>query len=145
MSFGLHRLWKDYFVNKLAPPPGTRVLDVAGGTGTLGVANCLYAPPIAGDIACRIVDYMDTSRYTQSNVATDVEVTVLDANTEMLEFGAKKLNQKSTHLLMHIHIANDNKIRVSLNEEVEYKREWPGHNMADYLHVLPNLLKDFCI
>lgn len=33
MSLGLHRLWKDYFITKLAPPPGTRVIDVAGGTG----------------------------------------------------------------------------------------------------------------
>ena len=33
MSMGLHRLWKDWFVHQLALPPGTRVLDVAGGTG----------------------------------------------------------------------------------------------------------------
>ena len=33
MSLGLHRLWKDWFVHQLALPPGTRVLDVAGGTG----------------------------------------------------------------------------------------------------------------
>lgn len=35
MSIGLHRYWKDYFVNKLAPPIGSRVLDVAGGTGMI--------------------------------------------------------------------------------------------------------------
>lgn len=33
MSFGLHRLWKDYFVNRLAPTPHTQLIDVAGGTG----------------------------------------------------------------------------------------------------------------
>ena len=33
MSVGLHRIWKDWFIQQLAPPPGTRILDVAGGTG----------------------------------------------------------------------------------------------------------------
>lgn len=33
MSGGLHRLWKRTLVAELAPPPGARVLDVAGGTG----------------------------------------------------------------------------------------------------------------
>jgi ubiquinone/menaquinone biosynthesis C-methylase UbiE len=33
MSFGVHRLWKDYFVQKLYPVPGMTLLDVAGGTG----------------------------------------------------------------------------------------------------------------
>lgn len=35
MSFGVHRLWKDYFVQKLYPVPGMTLLDVAGGTGRL--------------------------------------------------------------------------------------------------------------
>ena len=35
MSLGLHRLWKDWFIRQLAPPQGTRVLDVAGGTGDM--------------------------------------------------------------------------------------------------------------
>ena len=39
MSAGLHRLWKDWFVQQLAPPPGTRILDVAGGTGTEHLLN----------------------------------------------------------------------------------------------------------
>ncbi|MBM3555866.1 MAG: class I SAM-dependent methyltransferase [Alphaproteobacteria bacterium] len=35
MSGGLHRLWKDAYVARLAPRPGERVLDVAGGTGDI--------------------------------------------------------------------------------------------------------------
>ena len=35
MSGGIHRLWKDYFVRRMAPTPGTRLLDVAGGTGNV--------------------------------------------------------------------------------------------------------------
>lgn len=33
MSFGIHRVWKDFFMQRLAPTHGTRLIDVAGGTG----------------------------------------------------------------------------------------------------------------
>ncbi|WP_284165726.1 bifunctional demethylmenaquinone methyltransferase/2-methoxy-6-polyprenyl-1,4-benzoquinol methylase UbiE [Frigidibacter sp. SD6-1] len=33
MSVGIHRLWKDALMDWLAPQPGQRLLDVAGGTG----------------------------------------------------------------------------------------------------------------
>ena len=66
MSGGVHRLWKDALVNRLAPPKaGTRpyrVLDVAGGTG---------------DIAERIVN---------ASVGY-AEVTVADINSDMLRVG----------------------------------------------------------
>jgi demethylmenaquinone methyltransferase / 2-methoxy-6-polyprenyl-1,4-benzoquinol methylase len=33
MSLGIHRIWKDAMMDWLAPRPGQRLLDVAGGTG----------------------------------------------------------------------------------------------------------------
>ena len=33
MSMGIHRVWKDAMMDWLAPRPGTKLLDVAGGTG----------------------------------------------------------------------------------------------------------------
>ncbi len=35
MSAGVHRLWKDAMMDWLAPRPGQRLLDVAGGTGDI--------------------------------------------------------------------------------------------------------------
>ncbi|VVC88294.1 unnamed protein product [Leptidea sinapis] len=35
MSFGIHRIWKDIFMQRLAPRPGTKLLDMAGGTGDI--------------------------------------------------------------------------------------------------------------
>jgi len=35
MSGGVHRLWKDAMIDWLAPRPGMRLLDVAGGTGDI--------------------------------------------------------------------------------------------------------------
>ena len=44
MSAGLHRLWKRYAITVAHPRPGDRVLDIAGGTGDLGLA---FAPKVA--------------------------------------------------------------------------------------------------
>ena len=35
MSGGIHRIWKDAMMDWLAPRPGQRLLDVAGGTGDI--------------------------------------------------------------------------------------------------------------
>lgn len=69
MSGGIHRVWKDAMVARLAPPKrGSvpyRVLDMAGGTG---------------DIAERIIN---------ASVGY-AEVTVSDINTDMLRVGAER-------------------------------------------------------
>ena len=69
MSFGVHRLWKDAMVARLAPPKSGsrpyRVLDMAGGTG---------------DIAERIL---------KASVGY-AEVTVADINADMLRVGAER-------------------------------------------------------
>ena len=69
MSGGVHRLWKDAMVARLAPPKTGklpyRVLDMAGGTG---------------DIAERIVN---------ASVGY-AEVTVSDINSDMLRVGAER-------------------------------------------------------
>ena len=68
MSFGLHRLWKDAMVSRLAPPRSGRrpfkVLDMAGGTG---------------DIAFRFLDR-----------APKAQVTVCDMTESMLVEGRKR-------------------------------------------------------
>lgn len=62
MSGGLHRLWKDRLVQRMAPKPGQTLLDVAGGTG---------------DIAIRC--------HRQTNGKADI--TVCDINAAMLRRG----------------------------------------------------------
>jgi demethylmenaquinone methyltransferase/2-methoxy-6-polyprenyl-1,4-benzoquinol methylase len=65
MSAGVHRLWKDAFVDWLNPQAGWRVLDVAGGTG---------------DIAFRIARRLRAKR---ANAA----ITVCDVSEAMLRQG----------------------------------------------------------
>ena len=67
MSAGLHRLWKDNFIDWLAPRKNTHLLDVAGGTG---------------DIAFRFIK-------RTKNQST---VTILDRNENMLKEGKRRSN-----------------------------------------------------
>lgn len=68
MSGGVHRLWKSAMIDWLAPRPGWRMLDVAGGTG---------------DIAFRILD-----RANRKGPGT--HVTVLDLTEDMLRAGMER-------------------------------------------------------
>lgn len=44
MSFGIHRIWKDAMMDWLAPRPGQKLLDVAGGTGDVSFRFLHRAP-----------------------------------------------------------------------------------------------------
>jgi demethylmenaquinone methyltransferase/2-methoxy-6-polyprenyl-1,4-benzoquinol methylase len=66
MSAGMHRLWKDRFVNRVKPRAGEHILDMAGGTG---------------DIAFRMA-------------RRGARVTVSDINADMLEVGEERANQR---------------------------------------------------
>ena len=66
MSGGMHRLWKDRFVRRVAPRPGEHILDMAGGTG---------------DIAFRMA-------------ARGAAVTVSDINGAMLEVGMERARKR---------------------------------------------------
>ncbi|KAJ1339548.1 ubiquinone/menaquinone biosynthesis C-methyltransferase UbiE [Batrachochytrium salamandrivorans] len=70
MSGGVHRLWKDHFINSLAPSP-TKLIDVAGGTG---------------DIAFR---FLDSVKRNHGGVG-QAQVTVLDINPAMLQVGRER-------------------------------------------------------
>ncbi|PSN38104.1 2-methoxy-6-polyprenyl-1, partial [Blattella germanica] len=72
MSFGVHRVWKDIFVQRLGPTSDTKLLDVAGGTG---------------DIAFRFLKYL------QLEGTTTGKVTVCDINDAMLEVGRARANK----------------------------------------------------
>ena len=51
MSVGIHRIWKDAMMDWLAPRPGQRLLDVAGGTGDVAF-RFLNRAPGASAVVC---------------------------------------------------------------------------------------------
>ncbi|TGD67372.1 bifunctional demethylmenaquinone methyltransferase/2-methoxy-6-polyprenyl-1,4-benzoquinol methylase UbiE [Tabrizicola sp. WMC-M-20] len=57
MSGGVHRLWKDAMMDWLAPRPGQRLLDVAGGTGDVAFRFLTRAPG-ANAVVCDLTESM---------------------------------------------------------------------------------------
>ncbi|KAG5673997.1 hypothetical protein PVAND_003992 [Polypedilum vanderplanki] len=88
MSMGIHRLWKDIFLERLYPTLGTKLLDVAGGTG---------------DIAFRYINYINNlNKSNQDAYSKKSSVTILDINQHMLNVGmerAEKLGHISNETL----------------------------------------------
>ncbi|RLN46180.1 hypothetical protein BBJ29_007652 [Phytophthora kernoviae] len=79
MSGGMHRVWKDAFVDTLHPVGPLRCLDVAGGTG---------------DIAFRIAEKLAKS---PSGIAGS-EITVCDINSSMLQVGEERVPKVLPHV-----------------------------------------------
>ncbi len=57
MSAGVHRLWKDAMIDWLAPRPGQRLIDVAGGTGDIAFRFLARAPG-ASAVVCDLTEPM---------------------------------------------------------------------------------------
>jgi len=70
MSGGMHRLWKDRFVNRVKPRTGEAILDMAGGTG---------------DVAFRMA-------------RRGAQVTVADINADMLAVGEQRADARGLDL-----------------------------------------------
>lgn len=66
MSLGIHRSWKDQLISRLGPTLETRLIDVAGGTGDIGL------------------------RFLKAGGGN---VTILDINPDMLEIGRQKASE----------------------------------------------------
>lgn len=81
MSMGVHRIWKDIFIERLGPVHGTKLLDMAGGTG---------------DIAFRYIKYLNNlPKFNDDNDDNDKKmshVTVADINQNMLDVGKQRAN-----------------------------------------------------
>ncbi|XP_030073593.1 2-methoxy-6-polyprenyl-1,4-benzoquinol methylase, mitochondrial isoform X2 [Microcaecilia unicolor] len=102
MTLGIHRLWKDSLLRLMKPYPGTRLLDVAGGTG---------------DIAFLFLDYIYSQREIQmrrelkswqnlswleisksyqetgQDLLGGSHAVICDINQKMMAFGEKKARQ----------------------------------------------------
>lgn len=75
MSMGVHRIWKDILLERFYPTQGTKLLDVAGGTG---------------DIAFRYINYIKRLSKTNPESKLKSSVTIFDINQHMLDVGMKR-------------------------------------------------------
>jgi demethylmenaquinone methyltransferase / 2-methoxy-6-polyprenyl-1,4-benzoquinol methylase len=81
MSFGIHRIWKDAMMDWLAPRPGQKLLDVAGGTGDVSF-RFLKRAPGAKAVVCDMTESMlveGRQRAEAESMAQDLNWVVGDA------------------------------------------------------------------
>ncbi|MEZ5888271.1 MAG: bifunctional demethylmenaquinone methyltransferase/2-methoxy-6-polyprenyl-1,4-benzoquinol methylase UbiE [Paracoccaceae bacterium] len=81
MSVGIHRLWKDAMMDWLAPQPGQRLLDVAGGTGDVAF-RFLARARTAHATVCDMTESMlveGRKRAEAENMASSLDWIVGDA------------------------------------------------------------------
>lgn len=76
MSMGIHRVWKDIFIERLGPQHGMRLLDMAGGTG---------------DISFRYLKYLAKQPNPKQRSS---HVTISDINQHMLNVGEERARQQ---------------------------------------------------
>ncbi|XP_070760984.1 2-methoxy-6-polyprenyl-1,4-benzoquinol methylase, mitochondrial [Enoplosus armatus] len=99
MSLGIHRVWKDMLLHVMHPQPGTRLLDVAGGTGDIAFRFLEYVRYQQERQKRRAVRSMQTPSWQDisNNYSTEDEdgsqesrAVVCDINKEMLKVGKQK-------------------------------------------------------
>ncbi|WP_138422318.1 bifunctional demethylmenaquinone methyltransferase/2-methoxy-6-polyprenyl-1,4-benzoquinol methylase UbiE [Maritimibacter alexandrii] len=81
MSMGIHRVWKDAMMDWLAPRPGQKLLDVAGGTGDVAF-RFLNRAPGAHATVCDMTEGMlieGRKRAEAEQMAASLEWVVGDA------------------------------------------------------------------
>ncbi|NXF87630.1 COQ5 protein, partial [Eubucco bourcierii] len=103
MTLGIHRIWKDIFVRKMNPSPGTLLLDVAGGTGDIAFRFLNYVHSVRERQLQRKLrqqqnlswqEISETYQEDKLKSLGDSRVVVCDINKEMLKVG----KQKAQHL-----------------------------------------------
>jgi demethylmenaquinone methyltransferase/2-methoxy-6-polyprenyl-1,4-benzoquinol methylase len=102
MSGGMHRLWKDRFVNRVKPRPGEAILDMAGGTG---------------DVAFRMA-------------RRGARVTVADINPDMLEVGRQRAARRGLDRLQW-QVENAEKLSFADNSFDAYTIVFGIRNVTD--------------
>jgi demethylmenaquinone methyltransferase / 2-methoxy-6-polyprenyl-1,4-benzoquinol methylase len=68
MSAGIHRIWKEAMIDWLAPRPGQRLLDVAGGTGDIAF-RFLRRAPTASAVVLDMTESMLTEGQARAEAA----------------------------------------------------------------------------
>jgi demethylmenaquinone methyltransferase/2-methoxy-6-polyprenyl-1,4-benzoquinol methylase len=93
MSFGIHRLWKRYTVQRAAVRPGQHVLDIAAGTGDLAKG---FGYRLRGRGMLVVTDINDAMLELGREALTDAglvgNVHYVRCDAEMLPFAANKFD-----------------------------------------------------
>jgi demethylmenaquinone methyltransferase/2-methoxy-6-polyprenyl-1,4-benzoquinol methylase len=90
MSGGVHRLWKSAMLDWLAPRPGMRLLDVAGGTGDVAMRYARAGGTNTSAVLCDISpEMMDVGKRRVAAAGLQERITFAQGNAEALPFADK--------------------------------------------------------
>ncbi|CAF1397683.1 unnamed protein product [Adineta ricciae] len=104
MSFGIHRIWKDYFIRVVRPDPQWNYIDVAGGTGDIAFRYLKdidrYQPP--SQIPTSATPEAPTHTYMaesleQTRIRPTSKCVVADINPQMLAVGKQRAIDNNFH------------------------------------------------
>ena len=89
MSIGVHRVWKNYFIQQIGPIKKRRVLNEKNQfTDELLPLKVLDVAGGTGDISFKILQKSKDDNPHSQDLAVDI--TVSDINADMLEVGKKR-------------------------------------------------------
>jgi demethylmenaquinone methyltransferase / 2-methoxy-6-polyprenyl-1,4-benzoquinol methylase len=133
MSVGIHRIWKEAMMDWLAPRPGQRLLDVAGGTGDVSF-RFLERAPGADAVVCDMTESMlveGRKRADAGKLAEHLDWVVGDAMALPFESGSFDVYTIS------FGIRNVTRVQDALNEAFRVLRPG-GRLMVLEFSQLPN-------
>ena len=113
MSLGIHRIWKEKFVDWMKPRPNTKLIDVASGTG-------------------------DIARIFLNRVNASANITCVDSNIKMLNRGKIKLKKFSSVNWIN---AKAEKLPLSDNTFDYYSISYGIRNVTNIQNVLKEALR----
>ncbi|XP_018593335.2 2-methoxy-6-polyprenyl-1,4-benzoquinol methylase, mitochondrial [Scleropages formosus] len=98
MSLGIHRLWKDTLLRTMNPLPGTRLLDVAGGTGDISFRFLEYVRSQEARRRRREAQALQTPSWQEiansygpgAPGSKECRAVVCDINKDMLKVGQQR-------------------------------------------------------
>jgi 2-methoxy-6-polyprenyl-1,4-benzoquinol methylase len=94
MSFGVHRIWKDYFIRVIRPDPQWNYIDVAGGTGDIAFRYlkelARYYPSSTSEPPIIPTHTYIAESLEQTRIHPTSKCVVADINSNMLAVGKQR-------------------------------------------------------
>ncbi|KAG8234760.1 hypothetical protein J437_LFUL006592 [Ladona fulva] len=129
MSFGIHRIWKDEFIERLSPTPNTKLLDVAGGTGDISFRFLKYLEMVEGWKPSNLGVFSNSEELEK-------KVTICDINEAMLKVGRQRASKLGYENKIHWVLGNAENLPFEDNSYSAYTIAFGIRNVTHIQKVI---------